>query len=650
MMFSTATRRIICFTLGLMLVLIITRAKVLDMFYLYTLTSPYQLLKLVLAGFYDVAYAAGIGAIFVGGAFLLRSRPKALSILCRTFLGLAVLHVFFAVANVRLVQMLGVPFNFRWLYYSDMLENSESVKSVVENLSLKLLVYFLMLSTLSVGIGYMLEYYLAKLSRNGRYYRMLMFNMAGAFTFYLITAGYYVTTITRYSHSKLANPVVAFVKSMFVSFETGSNLFTVTLPESFEAFPVPGEAHQVNSLAPFQEKVRNVILFVLESVPAEYVSGYTDKFQATPVIDRHLSQSLVFSDVYAHSPSTNNTLVSLLGSIYPMISYKSISSEHPEIDWPAISSELKKNKYRTGFFHASDNRFKGMDKFLSYRQFDTIMDFRTIRCKKEVLDTEWEYLDGVDEECMINAFTNWLRKDTLQQPFFATLWTMQTHYPYFASDIEKNYGVKDPLLNRYLNALHHSDAMLGIVLDELKHRGLAESTLVVVVGDHGEAFGRHHQYGHASHIYEENIKVPLILINPLLFSGQKQSVIGGHVDICPTIMDILRLPSPKEWQGTSLFDTTRINRAYFFSPWSEYLFGYRTPEYKVIYNANENETMVFNLHKDPEEMNNLANQVPDFVELSHGRLARWVQYHTSVLNEKLSQPIRISHQPSISAQ
>lgn len=323
-----------------------------------------------------------------------------------------------------------------------------------------------------------------------------------------------------------------------------------------------------------------------------------------------------------------------------MISYKSISKEHPEINWPTISSELKQYKFRNAFFNSSDNRFHRIDEFLSNRGFDKIADYRDLPCKSEIFigsTSQWKNLDGVNEECMVDAFTKWLSKDTLQEPFFATLWTMQTHYPYFPSGQEKDYGVKDPKFNRYLNALHHSDAMLGKLLGELKEKELAESTLVVVVGDHGEAFGRHNQIGHGVHIYEENIRVPLIFINPVLFNGQKFSVIGGHVDLAPTIMDVLRLPCPEEWQGNSLFNPKRINRTYFFNPRSDYLFGYRTSEFKVIFNASYNETMVFDLNKDPEEVTNLAGQMPEFVKESHFRIASWVQYHTRMLNQRLEQ-------------
>src|SRR5207237_5760195 len=98
--------------------------------------------------------------------------------------------------------------------------------------------------------------------------------------------------------------------------------------------------------------------------------------------------------------------------------------------------------------------------------------------------------------------------------FFSVIWTYQTHYPYFFSEKEEKYDDSDPVFNRYLNAVKHSDLVLGNLLSELKRKGLFESTLVVVIGDHGEAFGRHDQTTHASKIYEENLHIPCVFINP----------------------------------------------------------------------------------------------------------------------------------------
>ena len=68
---------------------------------------------------------------------------------------------------------------------------------------------------------------------------------------------------------------------------------------------------------------------------------------------------------------------------------------------------------------------------------------------------------------------------------------------------------------QYLNALHFGDAALGKFLDGLRARGLDTNTLFVIYGDHGEAFGQHEgNYGHTLFLYEENIRVPLLIAMP----------------------------------------------------------------------------------------------------------------------------------------
>jgi phosphoglycerol transferase MdoB-like AlkP superfamily enzyme len=393
------------------------------------------------------------------------------------------------------------------------------------------------------------------------------------------------------------------------------------------------------SRGPYVKKnpeIKNVIMVVMESTSAEYVQPYASQYKITPYLEKHLSQSIVFDNIYAHAPSTNNSMVSILGSMYPWLSYDCVTKEHPDIKIPTLSSELKKKGYRTAFFNSADNRFQKANEFLANRKFDEIKDCNSMQCKDrfEVKSESWKYLDGKDDECTANDLTNWIKKKS-KQPFFAMMWTYQTHYPYFVSGEEKVYNESDPVFNRYLNAVHHNDFVLGKILNELKANGLSESTLVIVVGDHGEAFGRHNQTMHASGIYEENLHVPCIFINPA-FKGEHYTGVGGLVDIAPTIMNQLGFSGAKRWQGKNLFETDENNdRVYFFTPWADYLFGYREGNKKYIFNATKNITEIYDLKSDPLETKNLALQFPDKVNTCHQRIAGWVQsvnqYKTSLL-------------------
>jgi lipoteichoic acid synthase len=276
---------------------------------------------------------------------------------------------------------------------------------------------------------------------------------------------------------------------------------------------------------------------------------------------------------------------------------------------------------------AGGARFQNVDVFLSHRRFDLVADSRDGSCTS-----------GPDrpDDCMVNDLLEWVDQDP-REPFFALLWTLQTHWPYFDPEgpgaggeararaaVGGSADSSSVRLARYLRALRETDRALGKLLRSLEERGLLDSTLVVVAGDHGEAFGQH---GNAFHrfLYEEEVRVPLLLINPRLFHGERDSVSGGLMDIAPTVLDLLGHPLPAEWQGRSLFDPGRPQRVYLFGPYSG-LFGLREGSRKFIYDPIANEVQLYDLSTDPHERLNIAAGHPEEVQEARERLAAWVQH------------------------
>jgi arylsulfatase A-like enzyme len=240
----------------------------------------------------------------------------------------------------------------------------------------------------------------------------------------------------------------------------------------------------------------------------------------------------------------------------------------------------------------------------------------------------WPFLDGVDDDCTASALLEWAQAEP-GSPYFAVLWTMMTHFPYFAGSTQTDFGVEEKF-NRYLRGLRHDDRMLGKLLKSLEERGQDRSTLVVVMGDHGESFGQHGQWTHAQNLYEESVHVPLILINPA-FQGERSPVIGGIIDVAPTILDILGFNPPAQWQGRSLWSPERSGRAYFFAPWADLLFGFREGNRKVIYDASDNHFEVYDLDKDPEETVNRRADSGEIIRVGQQRLSAWAQYQDRMM-------------------
>jgi arylsulfatase A-like enzyme len=169
------------------------------------------------------------------------------------------------------------------------------------------------------------------------------------------------------------------------------------------------------------------------------------------------------------------------------------------------------------------------------------------------------------------------------------------------------------------------DRQLGRLFDGLRERGLDDDVIVVITGDHGEAFGDPHgNWGHTGKIYEEDVNVPLIVWSPRLFQHPARSdAIGAHVDLNPTVLDLLGLSCPPDWQGRSLFSQHRRDRAYFFGLLDSILLGVREGDHKYIYDVTSGHERLFNVKIDPQEQQNIAHRHPGHSQRLRQRLSAW---------------------------
>ena len=216
-------------------------------------------------------------------------------------------------------------------------------------------------------------------------------------------------------------------------------------------------------------------------------------------------------------------------------------------------------------------------------------------------------------------------------PFFLMAWTQQTHHPYEPTpNVPLLNFVREPTvdpydLNRYLNVLHETDHHLGRLFDVVRRAGLEHDTLIVVTGDHGQAFGDpHDSYTQGRTVYEEDVHVPLLLWYPRLYrTAAGSSAVGGHLDLAPTIVDLAGLPAPADWQGRSLFSQARVPRAYFYVAKDHFTLGVREDSWKYIFDLRAGTEELYDLDGDPTEQLNLAAANPGRCARLRQRLAAW---------------------------
>jgi arylsulfatase A-like enzyme len=398
----------------------------------------------------------------------------------------------------------------------------------------------------------------------------------------------------------------------------------------------PGTPSRLDS----RPRPKNVVLVVLESTGAHYLSLYGSPWDTTPNLVREARSAMVFDAGYCHVGLTANSLAAITLSLYPYMTWREYTEEYPDFPGESVADVLGARSYRTSFFLSGHLAYTNQGGFLAGRGFGTLEDWKDFG-GREALNS-W---GGTDDRLIDRAF-EWIDAGE-GQPFYSVLWTTQSHHPYDpvpgSLEIDFFRGQPEPVdawdLGRYLNTVRYVDTQLGRLFDGLRSRGLADDTVVVITGDHGETFGAPHDtWGHGFRLYEEGIRVPLVVWSPRLFmDGSRSATVGGHVDISPTILDLLGVPAPASWQGRSLFATERPGRAYFYAANDLYLLGVREGRWKFVYDVTRGRDTLYDLQEDPSEQRNVASQNEALCRTYRQRVAAWKTHASRHLAE--AQPV-----------
>lgn len=249
-----------------------------------------------------------------------------------------------------------------------------------------------------------------------------------------------------------------------------------------------------------------------------------------------------------------------------------------------------------------------------------------------------------DGALVIRAAEQWLASQGPARPAFAFVHLFDLHEPYRIAP--QAYRAKH--LSGYDAELQYVDGLLGSFRKTLEHAGLWNSSLVIVLSDHGEGLDEHGEESHGYFIYQSTLWVPLLVHWPAGSGTYRPQVNepAGLIDVAPTILDFLHIAAPPSFSGRSLLGAAHSTAAQ--SPRAVYsetrhthdAFGWavlrsiRFANYKYI-DAPTPE--LYNLVADPGERVNLARKDPERVGALRLRLDRIVaRYHESPAHESNS--------------
>jgi arylsulfatase A-like enzyme len=175
----------------------------------------------------------------------------------------------------------------------------------------------------------------------------------------------------------------------------------------------------------------------------------------------------------------------------------------------------------------------------------------------------------------------------------------------------------------YYGVITHLDFQIGRILSALRESGQYENTIIVFSSDHGLAMGSHGLMGKQS-LYEHSMKSPLIFAGPGIARGKSDALVYLY-DIFPTLCELAAIEPPREIDGRSFAPLVRGEssqaRDSIFLAYREVQRAVRQSDWKLIRYPKINETQLFNLRDDPNEMHNLASAEANRVESMMALLA-----------------------------
>jgi len=382
-------------------------------------------------------------------------------------------------------------------------------------------------------------------------------------------------------------------------------------------------------------KNSNVVLITIDALRPDHLSCYGYGRNTSPNIDAFAKDGVLFTQAISQASVTIVSLASFVTAVYP--TRHRIITQHLDYDrdffYPTIMEILKRQGYEvaTFFAHPLLNKIKWIKRGVDFH-------FQTKYYKGDS-----HQMNSYSATDLTNAALNWVLKKP-KNKFFIWMHYIAPHTPYlppppydrlyvndeyynphktagFVDNLEGRGGIPpdaaiesisevDYYIAQYDGEIKYADRQIGRFIKKLKELKLYENTLIIISADHGESLGEHNVYfEHAAGLYDESIKIPLIVKLPQeKFRGKIINRQVRAVDIMPSILDILNVKVSENIDGESLYPLITGRGVYK----SQYSFSktaamnsIRTEEWKLIYYEDNNSYELFNLKEDPQRLTNL---------------------------------------------
>lgn len=364
----------------------------------------------------------------------------------------------------------------------------------------------------------------------------------------------------------------------------------------------PAPAYRAPSLAAVQDggTYPDVVILIVESGRSDLVD--LESLSPRPVfINRIARESVTFKRAYTTTSHTSKALVGILCGHYPHPDMWIIEATPGGLPLDCLPKILAGVGYQTYFLQAALGAFEnrpGLTKNLGFEKTIVQEDLSPSFAKAGYL--------GMDERALLDPLEEIVRTRDRSRPFFMTLLTSLSHHPYA---MPGQAMPEEAAPYAYGTAIEYVDGVLAEAYARMGRHLDWDNTVLVLMGDHGEAFAEHGLQQHDSVSYEEVVKIPLMIRYPARFAPRADTWLRQSIDIAPTVLGLAKIGWEGEIAGESLLVDPGRSRVV-TSCWPTRTCHSVVFEngLKVVYHFGEAAEEVYDLRSDPRERVDLARR------------------------------------------
>ncbi len=346
---------------------------------------------------------------------------------------------------------------------------------------------------------------------------------------------------------------------------------------------------------------RDLLLISVDALRADHSSLYGYNRATTPELERLAAEGMTFEYAYAPTPHTSYSITSLMTGKYmrPLVT---LGAGTDSETWATLARHYG---YRTAAFYPPAVFFIDSQRFVAFQ--DTRLGF------------EYAKVEFADAHKRAEQLERYLARAS-HKPLFAWVHLFEPHEPYVRHPDHAMATTNTPM-DDYDSEIRAADAGMGDLVRAFRKE--RPNAVVIVTADHGEEFGDHGGRYHGTSVYEEQVRVPLVLVGPAVTRGVRSKTVVQTIDLLPTLLAAWGAPRPARIRGRDLgavLTGKEVDEGLAYSE-AEHMTLIARGTDRLVCERRLRACSLFDVKTDPQQRRDQSNERPERVRALKGALA-----------------------------